>query len=63
MSVGTIEDAFVVPTSCYDDYDCGDDFDSSYDLENLFGTNWENMIIMIAILLVLFMLLMMGVII
>ena len=32
-----IEYDFVMPTSCYDDYDWEDN-DVSYDLENLFGT-------------------------
>ena len=40
MSVGTIEDDFVMPTTHYDDYDYGDN-DTSYDLENLFGNNLE----------------------
>ena len=36
----TLDDGFVLPITCYDDYDWEDN-DTSYDLENLFGTCLE----------------------
>ena len=41
MSKGTIEDDFVMPITCCHNYDW-EDSDTSYNLENLFGTNLEN---------------------
>src|SRR3990170_231215 len=41
MSEGTIEDDFFMPITHYDDYDWENN-DTSYNLENLFGTNLEN---------------------
>ena len=37
----TLDDDFVMPIACCDDYDWEDN-DTSYDLENLYGTNLEN---------------------
>ena len=39
MSVGTIDDDFVMPTTYYNDHDWGDNYDASFDLENLFETS------------------------
>ena len=44
MSVGTIEDDFVMPTTYYDDHDWGDNYDTSCDLENLFESYDESII-------------------
>ena len=41
MSEGTIEDYFVMPITRCDDYD-REYNDTSYNLENIFGTNLEN---------------------
>ena len=38
MSERTIDNDFVMPIACRDDYDWEDN-DTSYNLENLFGTN------------------------
>ena len=42
MSVGTIDDDFVMPTTYYDDHDWGDNYDASCDLENLFEPHDES---------------------
>ena len=44
MSVGTIDDDFVMPTTYYDDHDWGDNYDTSCDLENLFKPHDEYII-------------------
>ena len=41
MSKGAIDDDFIIPITCCDNYDWEDN-DTSYNLENLFGTNLEN---------------------
>jgi len=41
MTESTIDDDFVMPISCCDDYDWVD-YDTSYNLGNLFGTNLGN---------------------
>ena len=48
---GDIDDDFVMPISCCDDYDWEDN-DIPYDLEIFLALAWNNMIIMFAILLV-----------
>ena len=42
MSVGTIDDDFVMPTNYYDDHDWGDNYDASCDLGNLFEPHDES---------------------
>ena len=44
MSVGTIDDDFVMPTTYYNDHDWGDNYDASFDLENLFDPHNESII-------------------
>ena len=58
MEDDALDDDFAMPIACYDDYDWEDN-DTSYNIGNLFGTNWETMMIAIVILLVPFILLMM----
>ena len=48
MSVGTIDDDFVMPTKdYYDDHDWGDNYDASFDLENLFEYLMMNLLLII----------------
>ena len=55
MSDGIIEDDFIIPITCCDNYDW-EDSDTSYNLEIFLAPTWKIMMIIIAILLVLFIL-------
>ena len=44
MSVGTIDDVFVMPTTYCNDHDWGDNYDACFDLENLFESHDEYVI-------------------